>query len=281
MTAAAVPAVTGTRRFDLGIVAAGVVLAVIALAVADPALLAPYSPYAIDPTHALSGPSAAHWFGTDADGRDVFSRVVYGARPAVLIGVVATGIGAVGGTVFGLLAGLGRRWTDSAVGTFTELLLSFPGVVLALLLATLLGPSVTVEAVAVGIGNIPTFIRLVRGQAFVVRSSPYVSAARVLGHSPRRVLVRTIVPNVLRPLLAAVCLAVGQSIVWASTLSFLGLGPKPPEAEWGLMLADSESYLSIAWWLAVFPGLAIVITTLTLTSLGTAIQRRLDGRNAS
>jgi peptide/nickel transport system permease protein len=280
MTAVAVARVKGIRRYEIGILAAGAVLAVIAVAVADPALLARYSPYAIDPARALTGPSGAHWFGTDADGRDVFSRIVFGARPAVLIGVVAAGIGAVGGTAFGLLAGLGGRWTDSAVGTFTELLLSFPGVVLALLLATFFGASVTVEAVAVGIGNIPTFIRLVRGQAFVVQSSAYVSAARVLGHSPRRVLLRTIVPNVLRPLLAAACLAVGQSIVWASALSFLGLGPKPPEAEWGLMLADSESYLSVAWWLAVFPGLAIVITALALTSLGTAIQRRLE-RSAS
>jgi peptide/nickel transport system permease protein len=280
MTALVVTEVKQERRYEIGMLVAGVVLVLIAVAVADPALLARYSPYAIDPTRALTGPSGGHLFGTDADGRDVFSRVVYGARPAVLIGVVAAGIGALGGTVFGLLAGLGARWTDSAVGTFTELLLSFPGVVLALLLATFFGASVTVEAVAVGIGNVPTFIRLVRGQAFVVRSSPYVSAARVLGHSPGRVLLRTIVPNVVRPLLAAVCLAVGQSIVWASALSFLGLGPKPPEAEWGLMLADSESYLSIAWWLAVFPGLAIVITALALTSLGTAIQRRLDGRSA-
>jgi peptide/nickel transport system permease protein len=280
MTAIAVTELKQERRYETGMLVAGVVLVLIAVAVADPALLARYNPYVIDPARALTGPSGAHWFGTDADGRDVFSRIVYGARPAVLIGFVAAGIGAVGGTVFGLLAGLGARWTDSAVGTFTELLLSFPGVVLALLLATFFGASVTVEAVAVGIGNIPTFIRLVRGQAFVVRSSPYVSAARVLGHSPRRVLLRTIVPNVVRPLLAAVCLAVGQSIVWASTLSFLGLGPKPPEAEWGLMLSDSESYLGIGWWLAVFPGLAIVITALALTTLGTAIQRRLDGRSA-
>lgn len=279
MTAIAVSWVTGKRRYGTGVIAASVVLVLIAVAVVDPALIARHSPYAIDPSQALTGPSAAHWFGTDADGRDVFSRVVYGARPAVLIGLVAAGIGAAGGMLFGLLAGLGGRWTDSAVGAFTELLLSFPGVVLALLLATFFGASVTVEAVAVGIGNIPTFIRLVRGQAFVVRSSPYVSAARVLGHSPQRVLARTITPNVLRPLLAAVCLAIGQSIVWAATLSFLGLGPKPPEAEWGLMLSDSESYLGVAWWLAVFPGLAIVITTLAITSLGTALQRRLDGRD--
>jgi peptide/nickel transport system permease protein len=253
---------------------------VLLIALVAPSLLTHASPTQIDPPHSLLAPSWQHLFGTDEDGRDEFARVVYGTRPALFIGFVGAGIGALFGTALGLAAGIGGRFADGSVSRLTELMLAFPGLVLALLLSAFLGASVTVEAIAVGLGNVPTFVRVVRAQTLQVNRSPYVAAARALGHGRSRVIALTVVPNVVRPLLAFATLAVGQSIVWGTALSFLGLGAKPPAAEWGLMLSNSQSYLQVAWWLAVFPGLAIVATSLSITTLGGAAQRRLDGRRS-
>jgi peptide/nickel transport system permease protein len=270
----------GLARYPIHVVLASIGLLALLVALIDPSLISRYNPIAIDPSHALVGPSPAHWFGTDEDGRDVYARIVYGARPALLIGLVGAGIGTLFGTTLGVLSGLGGRWPDLAVGRLTELMLAFPALVLALLLSAFLGASVTVEAIAVGVGNVPTFVRVTRAQTLVVSRSQYVQAAGALGHSRRRVVLMTIVPNVLRPLLAFTTLAIGQSIVWGSALSFLGLGARPPEAEWGLMLSDSQSYLGVGWWLAAFPGLAIVATSLSISTVGMAVQRRIDGRGS-
>ena len=265
-------------RSSVAVTLASIGFVLLLVALIDPALLTKYNPTTINPVQSVMHPSASHWFGTDEDGRDEFSRVVYGTRPALFVGVVGAGIGALFGTSLGIVAGIGGRVPDAGVSRFTELLLAFPGLVFALFLAAFLGASVTVEAIAVGISNIPTFIRVTRAQALLVGRSQYVQAAGALGHSRARVIRRTIVPNVVRPLLAFTTLAIGQSIVWGTALSFLGLGAKPPTAEWSLMLSDSQSYLSVAWWLAVFPGLAIVCTSLSITTLGAAVQRRIDGR---
>ena len=260
------------------VILAGIGAVLLLIALIAPSVLTHYGPTAVNPTHALAAPSGSHWFGTDEDGRDEFTRIVYGARPALFVGFIGATIGSVFGISLGIAAGIGGRWADLGVSRVTELMLSFPGLVLALLLSAFLGASVTVEAIAVGLGNIPTFVRVTRSQALLVRGSHYVVAAQALGHSRRRVITHTILPNVVRPLLAFTTLAVAQSIVWGSALSFLGLGAKPPEAEWGLMLSDSQTYLGVAWWLAVFPGLAIVATSLSITTLGSALQRRLDAR---
>jgi peptide/nickel transport system permease protein len=276
----------GRRRPDArrrSLPAAGLVLAVaflalVAVAVAVPGILAPFDPDAPDPARAFAAPDLAHLFGTDQSGRDLFSRVVHGARQSVLVGVAAALIGVGGGGALGLLAALGGRFTDSVVSRVVEVLFAFPALLLALLFVTILGTGIGPAAVAVGIGTAPGYARMVRATAQQVAGSGYVEAARALGWSSARVTVRTIVPNVVRPLLVLGTLGIGQAVVWASSLSFLGLGAQPPAAEWGTMLADGRSYVQIAWWIAVFPGLAITLTAVSTTVVGRALQRRLDGR---
>ncbi|MER7394281.1 ABC transporter permease [Streptomyces sp. NPDC000151] len=260
--------------------AAALFLVLVVLAAISPGLLATHAPDAIRPAEFFQPPSAAHWFGTDQNGRDVYARVVHGARQSLLIGVSATAISLGLGTLLGLLAALGGRVADFVVGRVLEVLFSFPGLLLALLFIAVFGTGVTTAAIAVGIGEAPGYARLIRAQASGVVRSGYVEAAHGLGHHPLRVVRRTVFPNVLRPLVALATLGIGQSVVWASSLSFLGLGAQPPAAEWGAMLADGRTYLQLAWWASLFPGLFIVLTTLSTTVLGRRLQARLDSRSS-
>jgi len=260
------------------VVLAGAFLALTAVAVVAPDLLAPFDPDLPQPAEAFTAPGGDHPFGTDQSGRDLLSRVIHGARQSVLVGVAAAAIGVGGGGVLGLLAALGGRAADAVVSRAVEVLFAFPALLLALLFVTILGTGIGPAAVAVGIGTAPGYARMVRATAAQVAGSGYVEAARALGWSAARVTLRTIVPNVVRPLLVLGTLGIGQAVVWASSLSFLGLGAQPPAAEWGTMLADGRSYVQIAWWIAVFPGLAITLTAVSTTVVGRALQRRLDGR---
>jgi peptide/nickel transport system permease protein len=267
-------------RLRIGPILSVVFLVFLLVAVIDPSLLAHYQPLAVDPAHSLQAPSIAHWFGTDESGRDVFSRVVYGAAPSLSIGVVATALGIVVAVFLGVLGGLGGRFLDAIVGRFLEILFAFPALLLALLFVTIFGASVTSLIISVGLGSAPGYARMVRGQVISVKNAPYVEASYVLGHSRGRILRRTILPNAMRPLLVLGTLGIGQSIVWASSLSFLGLGAAPPAPEWGAMLADGREFISTAWWVELFPGAMIVLVTLATTSLGRYLQRRLEGRGA-
>jgi peptide/nickel transport system permease protein len=249
-------------------------------AVIDPSLLAHFQPLAVDPAKSLEAPSIGHLFGTDESGRDVFSRVVYGAAPSLSIGVAATALGIVIAVVLGALAGLGGKVVDAVIGRFLEILFAFPALLLALLFVTIFGASVTSLIISVGLGSAPGYARMVRGQIISVKNAPYVEASYVLGHSSWRILRRTILPNAMRPLLVLGTLGIGQSIVWASSLSFLGLGAAPPAPEWGAMLADGRDFISTAWWVELFPGAMIVLVTLATTSLGRYLQRRLEGRGS-
>lgn len=271
---------TSVLRPGFAVYAAGLVLLLVLLAAAWPHLLAPTDPYDIDPGSAFLPPSAAHWFGTDQSGRDSFSRVVHGTRSSLLIGLLSIVTALVLGGVLGLAAVLGGKIVDHAVGRVIDVLFAFPGLILALICIAILGASPVTLAVAVGVGSAGGYARIIRAQGLIVSSSGYVVAARMLGHSPGRILALTILPNVARPLLPLFTLGVGQCIVWATGLSFLGLGVQPPEAEWGALLADSRSYTAIAWWLTVFPGGVIALTSLSLTVLGRHLQARLDGRDA-
>ncbi len=259
---------------------AAALLLALALAAVVPSLFASQDPFAIRPADAFAAPSGAHLFGTDQSGRDVFARILAGARPSLLIGVCATAIGLALGALLGVAAGLGGRFVDAAVSRVLEVLFAFPGLILALLVIAIAGTGVVTTAVAVGIGTAPGYARMFRAQTLSVAGSGYVEAARALGHPPRRVLGRTVVPNVLRPLLVLATLGVGQAIVWGSSLSFLGLGAQPPDPEWGAMLSDSRQYISIAWWLAVIPGLFITGTALLTTVVGRRLQVVLDGGSA-
>ncbi|MCU1585067.1 MAG: Oligopeptide transport system permease protein OppC [Microbacteriaceae bacterium] len=241
-----------------------------------PNLVAPSDPYAVDPANAFQKPGLAHLFGTDQSGRDEFSRIVWGARQSLWVGVLATLIGVIGGLVLGLIAGLGGRIADAVTSRFIEILFAFPGLLLALVLIVVLGRGIGPAAVAVGIGSIPGYARILRGQVLQVRQSGYVEASRALGWSPLRRLRATVIPNTLRPLVAILTLGIGQAVVWASALGFLGLGAEPPTAEWGTMLADGRSYIQVAWWIAFFPGLFITVTALSATAIGHFLQKQFE-----
>jgi peptide/nickel transport system permease protein len=267
-------------RLRIGPILSVVFLLFLAVAVVDPSILTHYQPLAVDPAHSLEAPSAAHWFGTDQSGRDIFARVVYGASASLSIGVIATALGMAVAVVLGVIGGLGGRFVDGVISRVLEILFAFPALLLALLFVTIFGASVTSLIISVGLGSAPGYARMVRGQVIAVKNAPYVEASYVLGHSRARILRQTILPNAMRPLLVLGTLGIGQSIVWASSLSFLGLGAAPPAPEWGAMLAAGRDFISSAWWGEFFPGAMIVLVTLATTSLGRYLARRLEGRGS-
>jgi peptide/nickel transport system permease protein len=270
------PAVVPRARVDVGTALAVAVLALVIFAALLPGVVSSHDPNAISAA-SLQGPSWQHLFGTDQTGRDEFSRVIHGARASLLIGFGAMVVGVVVGVVIGGLAATGPRWLRHPLDRLTELLFSFPGMVLALVLIAALGPSPVTLALAVGIGNSPGYARIVRAQVIAVAASEYALSQVQLGHSRRYVVATTIAANVTRPLVPLATLGVGQAIIWASALSFLGLGAQSPTAEWGLMLSNARSLISQAWWLTFFPGAAIAAVSITLTGLGHAVQRALLG----
>ncbi|GAA1755078.1 ABC transporter permease [Agromyces humatus] len=260
-----------------GTIVAGAFVLFLLAATIVPGLLETQDPNQISPGEAFESPSLAHWFGTDESGRDVYSRVVAGTGTSLLIGVTATFIGLALGLVLGVLAGFGGRVVDYGVNRLVEVLFAFPGLLLALLVIVVYGPGPVTATIAVGLSTAPGYARIIRGQFVAIRSSQYVEAARVLGHSRGRVIARHVLPNALIPIFVLATLGVGQAIVWAAALSYLGLGAQPPAAEWGAMLAAGRTYLSVAWWMTVFPGLMIVGTTISTTVLGRALARRGRG----
>jgi peptide/nickel transport system permease protein len=239
-----------------------------------PWLLAPGDPLAIDPGDAFRAPEWGHPFGTDESGRDVYTRVVHGTAPSLVIGVAATAIGILLALVLGTAAALGGRVVDFGVSRFLEVLFAFPGLLLALLVITVYGPGIVTSTIAVGLATAPGYARIIRSQTRAVASSAYVEVAVVLGRSRARILARHILPNAVAPVFVLVTLGVGQAIVWAAALSYLGLGAEPPAAEWGAMLFAGKNYVTTAWWMTFFPGLAIVLSAAATTVLGRALQRR-------
>ena len=247
---------------------AAVFAVLLVVAAVAPGILAPGDPLAIEPRAAFTPPGAAHWFGTDESGRDLYTRIVHGAGSSLVIGVAATAIGLALAIPLGLLAGLTGRVGDFVVGRFLEVLFAFPGLLLALLVIVLFGPGPLTATIAVGLSTAPGYARIIRGQTLKLRRAGYVEAARVLGHGGGRIVVRTILPNLARELLVLATLGIGQAIVWAATLSFLGFGAQPPAPEWGAMLNAGRTYIQTAWWMTVVPGLVIVLTIVSATVLG-------------
>lgn len=264
------------RSTPAGVWIAVAILAFLVLAAVAPSLLARQDPYIIDPAGAFTPPNPEHLFGTDQNGRDLFSRVIAGTGQSLLLGLAATAIGLVLGGLLGITAGVSGRWLDSAICRFVEILFAFPGLLLALIVIAVSGTGVVTAAIAVGIGTAPGYARMLRTQTLQVIAAPYVETARSLGRSRAHILWRTIIPNVIRPLFVLATLGVGQAIVWASSLSFLGLGAQPPAAEWGAMLSDGRNYIQIAWWIAAFPGIFITLAALTTTVVGRHLQQRLE-----
>ncbi|MEU8346260.1 peptide/nickel transport system permease protein [Actinomadura meyerae] len=252
-------------------------LLLVALAFVWPSLLAPAPPDATGPD-LLAAPSAAHPLGTDQLGRDLLSRIVHGARPSLTIGLGATAIGVSAGSVLGVLAATAGRAVDEAIMRVSDVFLAFPGLLLALLVVAVLGPGTGNATLAIGCSLTPGFVRLARSQALLVRESDYVRAAVVLGRPPRSLFLRHLMPNALPPVLVLAMIHVGTAIIAGSSLSFLGLGPAPPTPEWGAMLAEGREFLDSAWTVAVFPGVAVTATVVSVNVAGRALQRRFEGR---
>ena len=274
----------GVRRFELppfGVLVALVVFLLLVVAAIVPSVFSGQDPYASNPADAFAAPSAEHWLGTDQLGRDQFTRLIYGARYSILLGVGATLIGLVGGIVLGVLAGYARGTWDRVITRFLDVLLAFPDVLVALVTITVLGPGEWSLIWAVGLGRIPGSARLVRGEVLRIRESGFVRSGIGLGLHPARLIIRHVVPNSLGPVLVHAVLGVGVSIIFGASLSFLGLGAVPPTPEWGLMLSEARQYLSIAPWIAIWPGLLITVTVVSITVVGRWFQQRFITKRSS
>ncbi|WP_030903838.1 ABC transporter permease [Streptosporangium amethystogenes] len=254
-------------------------LAVAAVAAVAPGLLTGVDPLAADPLHALAGPSAEHWFGTDHLGRDVLSRVVHGAGHSLSIGAAAIGLAAGAGALLGVLAGLSPRYLDELLSRLFDVVATFPELLLALLVIAVTGPGTGNVILAIGIAQIPNYARVIRAQTFVVRRSGYVEQAVTFGLARPVLVARHVLPNVLGPLPVLATIGMGTAIIATSGLSFLGMGPQPPSPEWGSMLSEARDYLRVAWWAVLFPGLSVTLTVISLTLVGRRLQRRFEGRD--
>lgn len=265
--------VQGLRAIGASGVVAGAVVVAILVAVIAPGLLAPGDPLAVSPADGFQPPGGAHPFGTDESGRDIATRIVHGARSSAGIGLAATAIGLGLGLLLGFASGLGPRVVDQALTRIIEVLYALPTLVMALLFVVVLGPGPRSSLLAIGLATAPGYARIIRSRVRQVAMSDYVAYARLEGVSAPRAFARHVVPNTLWPLVAMMTLGIGQAIVWVSALSFLGLGAEPPSPEWGSMLNAGRVYLTTAWWMTFFPGLAIVVTAAALTVLGRRLSK--------
>jgi peptide/nickel transport system permease protein len=279
--ASVVIALGATRRtLRPGLIIASALFLLVCVAALWPQLFAS-NPNVINPVIALHGPTAQHLFGTDQLGRDTFARVIYGARASLLLGLGATAVAGAVGAVWGVIAGLSGRAVDEAAMRLADIFMSVPSMLMALLVVAALGPSGRNIAIAIAVSLSPGFARVVRIQTLVVKNAGYVNAATALGVRRWGVIMRHVVPNVLPPLLVLATMTISQVIIIGASLSFLGLGPQPPTPEWGSMLAEARDYLQNDWALAIFPGLAITLTVISIGVIGREVQARFEGRGTA
>jgi peptide/nickel transport system permease protein len=262
------------RRYGLPTFGAGIVLLWVLIALFAP-LLSPYNPDFVDVANRLKPPSSLHWLGTDALGRDVFTRLLFGARISLTTGFVVVIVGAVVGTLLGGIAAFARGRVEEAIMRLTDLVLCFPPIILALAIAAALGIGTTNTIIAMLVVWWPKFARLAHSLVLVQRSQEYVEAATVIGFGPGRILLRHIIPNAIGPLIVLVTLDIGNAIITFAGLSFLGLGVVPPTAEWGSMVAEGRELVE-QWWVATFPGFAILTIVLGFNFLGDGVRDWLD-----
>lgn len=258
---------------------AGLVLILIFMLMAVFApLIAPYDPYRIDENAVLSPPSAEHPLGTDSFGRDVLSRMVYGARISFKVGLISVGIALAAGVLIGAAAGYYGRWVDAALSRVIDVLFSFPDILLALVIMAVLGASLTNVMIAIGIVYTPIFARITRGAVLEIKGSLFIDAARVLGAGRLTILRRHILPNVMAPIIVQTTLSLAFAILAEAALSFIGLGVEPDTPSWGIMLNEGKNWMEAAWWIAVFPGAAITLAVLGFNVLGDGLRDALDPR---
>ena len=256
---------------------AAVVLGFIVLAVFA-GQIAPQDPIATSFSELRKAPSAAHWFGSDEIGRDVFARVVWGTRASLLAGVVSVSISLMLGVPIGLAAGFIGGWVDGLISRITDAFLACPFLILAIALAAFLGPSLSNAMIAIGVSATPIFVRLTRAQVLNVKVEDYVEAARAVGNPPWRIALRHVLPNTVAPLIVQATLAIAGAVIAEASLSFLGLGQQPPAPSWGSMLNTAKNYVDNAPWMAIWPGLAIFLLVLAFNLLGDGLRDALDPR---
>ena len=271
----------GRRRFrwNSSLVLGGAIILIMVLAAVFAPYVTPYDPIRLDIRSRFQPPSATHWFGTDQYGRDVFTRVLYGARYDLLIAVLAVALAAGVGTPLGLLAGYFRGWTDTLIMRVMDLLLAFPNILLAMTLAAVLGPSLNNAILAVAIVGIAGYARIAYASTLSAKSEVYVEAARALGAAHHRLMLRAILPAILAPIVIRGTLGMGFTILLAAGLGFIGLGAQPPTPEWGAMINEGRNQVILGrWWTSVFPGLAIVLLVTGFNLLGDGLRDALDPR---
>lgn len=240
--------------------------------------VAPYDPIATSWSAVRKAPSATYWFGTDEIGRDVLSRVVWGARASLMAGLLSVSISMALGIPIGLLAAYLGGWTDNLVSRFTDAMLAVPFLILAIALSAFLGPSLGNAMIAIGVSATPVFIRLTRAQVMQIKVEDYVEAARAVGNPHWRIALRHILPNVMPPLIVQATLSIAAAVIAEASLSFLGLGQQPPAPSWGSMLNTAKNYMDNAPWMAVWPGMSIFLLVLSFNLLGDGLRDALDPR---
>ena len=242
-------------------------------------LIAPYDPTLTSFTQVRKAPSWAHWLGTDEVGRDILSRIIFGARASLSAGVVSVGIAVGLGVPLGLLAGYAGGWIDAVLSRMVDAMLAIPFLILAITLAAFLGPSLSNAMIAIGVTATPVFVRLTRGQTLAAKVEDYVEAARAVGNPRWRIALRHILPNIVSPLLVQASLAIAGAIIAEAALSFLGLGQQPPAPSWGSMLNSAQRFIAQAPWMAFWPGVAIFFAVLSFNLLGDGLRDALDPRH--
>jgi peptide/nickel transport system permease protein len=257
------------------VVGLGIIVVFVGVAVFAP-LFAPYDPIQQSWSAIRKPPSLQHWFGTDESGRDLFSRVIFGARASLLAGIVSISIALGLGVPVGLLAGYAGRWVDALISRITDAMLACPFLILAIALAAFLGPSLENAMIAIGVTATPIFVRLTRGQVLAVKVEDYVEAARAVGNPPTRIAYKHILPNILPALIVQATISVATAIIAEASLSFLGLGQQPPAPSWGSMLNTAQRFLTNAPWMAIWPGLAIFLIVLSFNMVGDGLRDALD-----
>lgn len=263
------------KKSKVSLIGAGIVLVFIILAILAP-LIAPQGINEQNLTQRLQPPSGTHWFGTDDFGRDIFSRVLYGARISLWVGFFSVIGSIVVGSLLGILAGYYGRWVDTIISRIFDIMLAFPSILLAISIVAVLGPSLQNALIAIAIVNIPNFGRLIRSKVLSIKQEEYITSAKTIGMKDARILFKHILPNSMAPVIVQGTLAVATAIIEAAALGFLGLGAQAPTPEWGKMLADARVYLVNAPWTMIFPGIAIMLTVLGFNLMGDGLRDALD-----
>lgn len=265
------------RRSRSAVLGGALLAGLIAAALAAP-LLTPYEPLTMNPVDRLQPPNARHIFGTDVFGRDLATRILFGSRISLQTGLISVTIAILIGVPMGLVSGFYGGLVDRLLMRVVDLMLTFPGILLALIIIAILGPNLLNAMLAVGISASPTYARVVRAAVLSAKAQVYVEAARAIGCANVRIMVRHILPNTIAPIIVLGTLGIAGALIAAAALSYLGLGAQPPAPEWGALLSEGRNYLRVAWWITTFPGLAIMLAVLSINLLGDGLRDALDPR---